>query len=91
VAIDLPAVAGARIRSGAPRPALAFLAVGAVLIGVYFLLPRDAQDAVYFAIGAAAVAAVLVGSFRYVQRDRVAWWLFAAGLGALVAGDAVFS
>jgi signal transduction histidine kinase len=85
----LPAVLGVRI--AAPRPAVAFMAVGALAIGVYFTLPLAAQDVLYGAIGLAAVAAVLVGSFRYLHADRLAWWLFAAGLAAMVAGDSIFS
>jgi len=41
---------------------LAFLGLGAAAIGVYFLLPDDAQDVLYVVIGLAAVAAVLHGA-----------------------------
>src|SRR5919108_182307 len=67
-------------RLGVPaRPSLAFLAAGAVAIGVYFLLPADAQDVLYVVIGLASVAAVLYGT-RELDRGRLAWRCFAAGL-----------
>jgi signal transduction histidine kinase len=70
------------------RASLAFLAAGAAAIGVYFLLPDDAQDVLYVVIGLAAVAAVLHGARRR-RHGRVAWQLFAAGLLCAVVGDAI--
>jgi signal transduction histidine kinase len=70
------------------RASLAFLAMGAVAIGIYFLLPDDAQDVLYVVIGLAAVAAVFHGA-RHRQEGRLAWQLFAAGLLCAVAADAI--
>jgi signal transduction histidine kinase len=85
----VPAVA-ARVRSA---PATwAFLGAGLVAIGIYFLLPPDAQSVVYVAIGFASVVAIYVGSIRNLPKgERLAWQLFAFGLLGQVAGDAIFA
>jgi signal transduction histidine kinase len=70
------------------RASLAFLGLGAAAIGVYFLLPADAQDVLYVLIGLAAVAAVLHGA-RDRAETRLSWHLFAAGLLCAVVGDAI--
>jgi signal transduction histidine kinase len=70
------------------RGSLTFLALGAAAVGVYFLLPDDAQDVLYVVIGLAAVAAVLYGA-RDREEGRLAWQLFAAGLLCAVAADAI--
>src|SRR5262245_786563 len=70
------------------RASRLFLALGAAAIGVYFLLPADAQDVLYVAIGRTAVAAVLHGA-RDRGEGRLSWQLFAAGLSCAVAGDAI--
>ncbi len=75
----VPAVA-ARVRSA---PATwAFLGVGALAIGSYFLLPAhgNAQSVFYVVIGFASVVAIYVGSIRN-----------ALGLLGQVAGDAIFA
>ena len=78
-----------RIRLAVPaRASLAFLAAGWAAIGVYFLLPADAQDVLYVLIGAAAVAAVFQAAHR-LERGRTAWRLFAAGLACNVVADAI--
>jgi hypothetical protein len=67
------------------------MAVGAVLIGAYYLLPPDAQSIAYVVIGALAVIGVVVGTIiNLAPGQRLAWWLFAGGL---VPGgrDAVFA
>jgi len=78
-------------RPRVPRPALVFMAVGAVLIGVYYTLPLTGQDALFSVFGVASVTAVVFGAFRYVREHRLAWLLFAAGLFGFVVGDAIFS
>ena len=87
----MPAVA-ARVRSA---PATwAFLASGALAIGIYFLLPAhgNAQSVFYVVIGFASVAAIYVGSIRNLPRgERLPWQLFAFGLLGQVAGDAIFA
>jgi signal transduction histidine kinase len=84
-----PAVA-ARVRSA---PATwAFLGTGLLAIGIYFLLPPDAQSVFYVVIGFASVVAIYMGAVRNLPRaERLAWQLFAFGLLGQVAGDAIFA
>jgi signal transduction histidine kinase len=68
--------------------------VGALAIGVYFLLPAhgDVQSVFYVVVGFAAVVAIYVGSLRNLPRGaRLPWQLFAVGLLGQVAGDAIFA
>ena len=61
-------------------------------IGVYFLLPPNAQSVFYVVIGFASVVAIFVGTMRYLPHgERLAWHLFALGLLCQVAGDAIFA
>lgn len=87
----VPAVA-ARVRSA---PATwAFLGIGLLAIGSYFLLPShgDAQSIFYVVIGFASVVAIYVGAIRNLPRgERLPWQLFALGLLGQVAGDAIFA
>jgi signal transduction histidine kinase len=70
----------------------AALTLGAVSIGVYFLLSGNVQTIWYEVIGGAAVAALTYGTVRNVAApDRPAWWLFTGGLLAQVLGDVVSS
>jgi signal transduction histidine kinase len=87
----LPALTG-RLRA-APA-AWAFIAAGAVAIGIYFLLPShsNTQSIYYVVIGFASVAAIYIGTIRNLPRGaRLAWNLFALGLLGQVAGDAIFA
>jgi signal transduction histidine kinase len=85
----VPALTG-RIRE-APA-AWSFLALGALAIGVYFLLPANAQSIYYVVVGFSAVTAVYVGTVRNLPRgERLPWHLFALGLLGQVAGDAIFA
>jgi signal transduction histidine kinase len=85
----VPALTG-RIRE-APA-AWTFLAVGVLAIGVYFLLPPNAQSIYYVVVGFSAVTAVYVGTVRNLPRgERLPWHLFALGLLGQVAGDAIFA
>jgi signal transduction histidine kinase len=85
----VPALTG-RIRE-APA-AWTFLAVGVLAIGVYFLLPPNAQSVYYVVVGFSAVTAVYVGTVRNLPRgERLPWHLFALGLLGQVAGDAIFA
>ncbi len=89
--VTTPLSHGVRGQAGIALPArvsTAFLAAGAVAIGVYFLLGRDAQAVWYVVIGLASVGAVCAGA-RRLERGRAAWYLFALGLLASVGGDAV--
>jgi signal transduction histidine kinase len=69
-----------------------FLVLGAVAIGVYFLLPSNPQSVYYVVIGLVAVAGIVVGTTRnLLPGTRLAWYLFAAGLLGQVIGDAIFA
>jgi signal transduction histidine kinase len=85
----VPAVA-ARVRSA---PATwAFIGAGALAIGIYFLLPPDAQSIFYVAIGFSAVVAIYAGAVRNLPRgERLPWQLLAFGLLCQVGGDAIFA
>ncbi|HEY7702486.1 MAG TPA: GGDEF domain-containing protein [Candidatus Limnocylindrales bacterium] len=68
---------------------LAYLAVGAIGLGVHALLETGtlAQSFLYDVIGASAVAVAVMGVWRH-RPDRVApWLLMAFGQGLFVAGD----
>ncbi|MES1246643.1 MAG: diguanylate cyclase, partial [Actinomycetota bacterium] len=69
------------------RPTELVLLAGAVLVGVYFLVPATAQFVLYGVVGAAATAAIALGVRR--NRPSIAWpWLlFAAGTGLFSIAD----
>jgi signal transduction histidine kinase len=74
--------------------AWSFIAVGAVAVGVYFLLPSHSkgQSIYYDVLGLSAVGAVYVGTLRNLPKgERLAWHLFSVGLLGEVAGDAVWT
>ena len=76
---------------GAPATS-AFLTGGTIAIGIYFLLPANAQSVFYVVIGFSSVAAIWIGTQRYLPPgERLAWHLFALGLLGQVAGDAIFA
>ena len=80
------------LRLRAAPGAWTFLGAGAAAIGVYFLLPPDAQSIWYVVIGLASVVAVYAGAARHLPPGgRLPWSLFAAGLLCQVAGDAIFA
>src|SRR5215218_731618 len=84
----LPAFAGV-LRA---RVSAAFVGAGALAIGVYFLLPPDAQSIFFVVVGLASVAGIYVGArINLVAADRLPWHLFALGLLGQVAGDAIFA
>lgn len=71
---------------------VAYYALGAVAIAVYFLLSGRTQAIGYEVIGLYAVFAVLVGGRRnFKNGGRLAWELFAAGLALEVAADATYT
>jgi signal transduction histidine kinase len=74
------------------RLAGGFVAVGAVLIGVYFLLPMGgvAQDVVYEGLGLAAVLATLWAVRTYRPATPLPWILFALGNLSFVVADIIF-
>jgi len=85
----LPALTG-HVRA-APA-AWTCVAAGSLAVGIYFLLPPDAQSIYYVVLGFAAVSAVYVGTVRNLPRgERLPWHLFSVGLLGQVAGDAIFA
>src|SRR5437867_18263 len=72
---------------------LAYLVLGLVAVGVYFLLPWDSlgQAALYDGIGASSAVAVVVGTQLNRPAKRLPWLLFAAGLLAFSVGDSIFN
>ncbi|HEX7171211.1 MAG TPA: EAL domain-containing protein [Candidatus Limnocylindria bacterium] len=87
---------GAVTRASAPtrrwqtreHAARAAVAIGAILIGVYFLLPSaDLQDLAYQAPGMLAVVAVLAGVAIHRPPKPGPWLLLAAGLALTTTGD----
>ena len=76
-----------------PRAVDAYLAVGALAIGLYYLAPANSvvQTVAYSAVGAYGIVALLVGTCRNLRgAARRPWYLFAAGLIAFVVGDSIF-
>ena len=73
------------------RLSAAFLACGAVLIGVYFVLPSggNEQEALYEFLGLASVLATLWAVYRYRPQTPWPWILFALGNLAFVVGDII--
>jgi signal transduction histidine kinase len=79
-------------RLRAAPAAWTFLSFGAVAIGVYFLLPPDAQSVYYVVLGFASVAAIYLGTVRNLANgERLPWHFFSLGLLGQVAGDAIFA
>jgi signal transduction histidine kinase len=68
-----------------------YLGTGALLTGVYYLLPAGPGAVLNVVVGASAVAAILLGLRWHRPPHRLAWWLIAAAQGLFVAGDALFS
>src|SRR5262252_7721537 len=74
-------------------PLTAYLAVGAALVAVHWLLPTGSltQSFLYDVIGASAVIAALIG-VRLHRPDRaLPWLLMAAGQALFVAGDLLWN
>jgi signal transduction histidine kinase len=68
-----------------------YLGTGALLTGVYYLLPAGPGAVLNVVVGASAVAAILLGLRWHRPSHRLAWWLIAAAQGLFVVGDALFS
>ena len=73
------------------RLAAAFVACGAVLIGVYFLLPTggNAQSVLYDSIGFAPCSRRSGPIFHYKPETPLPWVLFALGNLSFVIGDMI--
>jgi diguanylate cyclase (GGDEF)-like protein len=81
-----------QIRVGAGNgAAVAYLAIGSVLSGAYFVLPAgpDLQHVLYQAIGVSAAAAIWIGNARY--RPGPAWTAMLLGILLWVSGDAFWN
>jgi diguanylate cyclase (GGDEF)-like protein len=86
---DLPTMSIARSMHLRVTPLTAYLAAGAALVVVHWLLETGslAQNLLYDVVGASAVIAALVG-VRIHRPDRaLPWVLMAAGQALFVAGD----
>jgi PAS domain S-box-containing protein len=69
-----------------------YLSLGALFMGVYYLLPSlAAMTVAYDLIGASAVAVIVVGILTNRPRPSSPWWFFASGLSLFVAGDVVWA
>jgi signal transduction histidine kinase len=68
-----------------------YLGTGALLTGLYHLLPAGPGAVLNVVVGASAAAAILLGLRRHRPAHRRAWWLIAAAQALFVAGDALFS
>lgn len=71
------------------RYEIAFVAIGAVAILVYFLLSGKTQTYFYDAFGFAAPAGILVGIYLYRPVVRLPWYLFSAGFFIFNLGNVV--
>jgi len=69
-----------------------YLAIGALAIGAYFLLPTGGvhQGVLYLVIGAASVTAVVLGTRAHKPDRRTGWYLIAAGQAAFVLADVIW-
>ncbi|MGZ4355168.1 MAG: sensor histidine kinase, partial [Gaiellaceae bacterium] len=74
------------------RLAAAFAAGGAVVTGIYFLLPTGgtAQSVVYDGLGVLSVLAMFWAVRRYRPPTPLPWILFALGNLSFVIGDVIF-
>jgi signal transduction histidine kinase len=68
-----------------------YLGTGALLTGVYYLLPAGPGAVLNVVVGASAVAAILLGLRWHRPPHRLAWWLIAAAQALFAVGDALFS
>lgn len=68
-------------------------AIGAALIGAYFLLPTGSieQAALYEVIGLATVAAALIGLRHHRPAGWQPWLLMVAGQSSFVVGDIIWT
>jgi diguanylate cyclase (GGDEF)-like protein len=71
--------------------AIAYLAVGAVVAGVYVFLPRVAQNVAQDIAGFSAVIAILVGVRRNKPSSRSPWYAIALGVLLLFVGDSIWT
>jgi signal transduction histidine kinase len=70
----------------------AYLAFGAALTIVYYLVPPDvAKLVVWPVIGFSSAAAILIGIRRYRPDRPLAWYLFAFGQVLFVLGDTLYA
>jgi signal transduction histidine kinase len=81
----------ARLRLPESRRSGAFLVVGTLAIGAYFLLPPDAQSIAFVLFGLASAVAIVVGAQRAPADARLPWYRFAAGILCQAAGDTIFA
>lgn len=76
------------IRSAATRPWLCHIAVGLILIAVYYApVSSTVSSLIYDWFGLTAVVAILWATWRHRPSAPGLWFLLAAGIGLLTAGD----
>jgi diguanylate cyclase (GGDEF)-like protein len=69
-----------------------YLAVGALLVAAYYLLPGGLpRDILYVALGSSCAVAIVLGVRMYNPERRLAWYLMAVGQLSWVMGDALDS
>jgi PAS domain S-box-containing protein len=76
----------------ASRAWLAYLLVGVLSIGVYYVLPtQGAQSILYELVGFVAAVMVLIGVWLHRPARKLPWYTIAGGLLFTVAGDVIWS
>ncbi|MDX6382032.1 MAG: diguanylate cyclase, partial [Rubrobacteraceae bacterium] len=81
----------ARLFSVIPQRAwLLYLVLGAIIAGVYLLLPGEDQATLYNLLGASAVVAILVGIRWHRPNPTLPWYTLAFGLGLFVIADVIY-
>ncbi len=69
-----------------------WVGAGAVLVGIYFLVPRgSAQSVIYDVIGIGSSFAIAYGAFVHRPSRRAPWLLFAAGNVCSAIADVIFN
>jgi len=68
----------------------AYLVLGGVLVGLYFLSPFQGNGAIFNLIGLSPAIAVFIGVRMHKPKSAGAWYLFAAGHLMFVIGDVFY-
>ena len=68
------------------------LIVGSSAVGVYFVLPGTAQNALFVSFGSLAAVFLVYGAVRNAEgRDRIPWYLIAVSQAVFSVGDGVIN
>ena len=68
-----------------------YLALGALAIGLYFLVPTHLIQYVYDIMGIAAAFAIVAATRLYKPSNSIAWYLIAIGQFVFVVGDITYA